>query len=177
MEFLAFHDPLTGLTNRRHFIEVMGRKIEEAKSEEKRLAVMYIDIDKFKGINDSLGHDTGDELLKQFANRMKENVRKNDVLCRIGGDEFLVLLSDIKEEKCIGEIVERLYVAFQIPYKIKDQEFVVTSSIGISIFPESATDSRSLILHADQALYKAKEKRNRIVFHHREFTLKTRRNS
>ena len=177
LEFLAFHDPLTGLTNRRHFIEVMGRKIEEAKSEEKRLAVMYIDIDKFKGINDSLGHDTGDELLKQFANRMKENVRKNDVLCRIGGDEFLVLLSDIKEEKCIGEIVERLYVAFQIPYKIKDQEFVVTSSIGISIFPESATDSRSLILHADQALYKAKEKRNRIVFHHREFTLKTRRNS
>ena len=166
LEFLAFHDPLTGLTNRRYFIDLMGRKIEEAKSEEKRLAVLYIDIDKFKEINDSLGHDTGDELLKQFANRMKENVRKNDILCRIGGDEFLVLLSDIKEENCIGEIAERLYEAFQIPYKIKGQEIVVTSSIGISIYPESATDSRSLILHADQALYKAKEKRNRIVFYH-----------
>jgi diguanylate cyclase (GGDEF)-like protein len=139
--------------------------IEEAKSQENMLAVMYIDIDKFKEINDSLGHDTGDELLKQFANRLKENVRKNDILCRIGGDEFLVLLSGIKEEKDIWEIAERMYTAFQIPYRIKDQEIVVTSSIGISIFPESATDSRSLILHADQALYKAKEKRNQIIFH------------
>ena len=84
----------------------------------------------------------------------------------MGGDEFLVLLSDIKEENCIGEIAERLYGAFQRPYKIKGQEIVVTSSIGIAIFPESATDSRSLILHADQALYKAKEKRNRMVFYH-----------
>jgi diguanylate cyclase (GGDEF)-like protein/PAS domain S-box-containing protein len=166
LEFLAFHDPLTGLTNRRYFIEMMDRLIEDAKNGENRLAILYIDIDKFKEINDSLGHDTGDELLKQFANRLKENVRENDILCRMGGDEFLVLLSDIKEEKCIGEIAERLYVSFQRPYKIKNQEIVATSSIGISVFPESATDSRSLILQADQALYKAKEKRNRIVFYH-----------
>ena len=166
LEFLAFHDPLTGLTNRRYFIDLLGRLIEEEKSGESRLAVLYIDIDNFKEINDSLGHDTGDELLKQFANRMKENVRKNDILCRMGGDEFLVLLSDIKEENCIGEIAERLYGAFQRPYKIKGQEIVVTSSIGIAIYPESATDSRSLILHADQALYKAKEKRNRMVYYH-----------
>ena len=86
--------------------------IEEAKSEEKRLAVLYIDIDKFKEINDSLGHDTGDELLKQFANRMKENVRKDDILCRMGGDEFLVLLSDIKEEKCIGENCGKIVWSF-----------------------------------------------------------------
>ncbi|WP_338452295.1 sensor domain-containing diguanylate cyclase [Niallia oryzisoli] len=166
LEYLAFHDPLTGLSNRRYFIEMMGQMMEKAEDLGHMLAIMYIDIDKFKQINDSLGHGIGDELLKQFAKRLKENVRKNDILCRIGGDEFLVLLSNIKEKKCIGEIAERLYAAFQIPYKFKDQEIVVTLSIGISIFPESATDSRSLILYADQALYKAKEKRNRIVFHH-----------
>jgi diguanylate cyclase (GGDEF)-like protein/PAS domain S-box-containing protein len=165
LEFLAFHDPLTGLTNRRYFIEIMSRKIKESKNEENRLAVMYIDIDKFKDINDSLGHDIGDELLKQFANRLKENVRKNDILCRMGGDEFLVLLTDIKGEKYVEEVAERLYAAFQIPYKMKGQEMVVTSSIGIAFFSESATDSRTLILHADQALYKAKEQRNQIVFY------------
>ena len=91
LEYLAFHDPLTGLTNRRYFTEQINQAIETAQKENRMLAVMYIDIDKFKSINDSLGHEVGDQLLKQFASRLKENVREEDILCRVGGDEFLVI--------------------------------------------------------------------------------------
>ncbi|MEI4770600.1 sensor domain-containing diguanylate cyclase [Psychrobacillus sp. FJAT-51614] len=165
LEFLAFHDPLTGLTNRRAFTDLMIKSIDEARIHERMLAILYIDIDKFKEINDSLGHDIGDELLKQFAKRLKEHVREQDILCRVGGDEFLVLIDGIKERKDILDVVDRLHTAFQVPYHINGMKILTTSSIGISCFPDNGNDSKSLILHADRALYKAKEKRNHFVFY------------
>lgn len=165
LELLAFHDPLTGLANRRYFVEQINQAIEDAEKEKQMLAVMYIDIDKFKRINDSLGHDVGDQLLEQFAKRLKENVREEDILCRIGGDEFLVLLNGLKEKKTVFEVVSRVHKAFQVPYLIDNQQIVATSSIGISIFPKEGKDSKTLILHADEALYLAKAKRNDYQFY------------
>ena len=95
LEYLAFHDPLTGLKNRRKFTELVKESIKEAEKTSEKIAIMYIDLDHFKSINDSLGHHVGDELLQQFAKRLKTSVRKNDELCRVGGDEFLVLLKNI----------------------------------------------------------------------------------
>ncbi|WP_438347516.1 diguanylate cyclase domain-containing protein [Paenibacillus sp. FA6] len=171
LEFLAFHDPLTGLTNRHYFTEQINQAIESAKKESQMLAVMYIDIDKFKRINDSLGHGVGDQLLKQFANRLKENVREEDILCRIGGDEFLVLLNGFKEKKAALEIVSRLYNALQVPYFIDNQKNVATSSIGIAVFPEDGMNSKILISRSDAALYLAKEQRNVFQFYEIEKTL------
>lgn len=165
LEFLAFHDPLTGLTNRRYFTTQINQAIENAEKKNHMLAVMYIDIDKFKRINDSLGHDVGDQLLKQFANRLKEHVREEDVLCRIGGDEFLILLNGLKDKKIALEIVSRLHKAFQVPYLIDNQRIVATSSIGIAMFPENGIDSKILISRSDAALYLAKEQRNVFQFY------------
>jgi len=165
LELLAFHDPLTGLTNRRYFMEQINQAIESAKKESQMLAVMYIDIDKFKRINDSLGHDVGDQLLKQFAKRLKENVREEDILCRIGGDEFLVLLNSLKEKEGALEIVSSLHKAFQVPYLIDNKKIVATSSIGIAMFPEDGIDSKKLISRSDTALYLAKEQRNEFQFY------------
>ncbi|SES13490.1 bifunctional diguanylate cyclase/phosphodiesterase [Psychrobacillus sp. OK032] len=171
LEFLAFHDPLTGLSNRRYFAEQINQAIEQAENVNQMLALMYIDIDKFKSINDTLGHDVGDQLLKQFANRLKENVRDEDILCRIGGDEFLVLLNGLKEKKTVLEIVSRLHKAFQVPYLIDNQKIVVTSSIGIAMFPEDGINSKILISRSDAALYLAKEQRNVFQFYEIEKTM------
>lgn len=165
LEFLAFHDPLTGLTNRRYFTEQINQAIEYAEKESQMIAVMYIDIDKFKRINDSFGHEVGDQLLKQFANRLKENVREEDVLCRIGGDEFLVLLNGLKERDTMLEIVSRLHKVIQVPYLLNNQKNVVTSSIGIAVYPADSEDSKTLIMRADEALYLAKAKRNVYQFY------------
>ena len=165
LEHLAYHDPLTGLKNRRIFAEIVAESIELAKKGQGKIAIMYIDIDKFKSINDTHGHDVGDQLLQQFAERLKSSVRKHDVLCRVGGDEFLVLLKDINEEKEIVDIAERMLSIFQETYEIHDLSLHVTSSIGITVFLEDELDYRTLIYRADQALYQAKEKRNQYMFY------------
>ncbi len=165
LEHLAYHDPLTGLKNRRIFAEIVAESIELAKKDQGKIAIMYIDIDKFKSINDTHGHDVGDQLLQQFAERLKSSVRKHDVLCRVGGDEFLVLLKDINEEKEIVDIAERMLSIFQETYEIHDLSLHVTSSIGITVFLEDELDYKTLIYRADQALYQAKEKRNQYMFY------------
>lgn len=124
---------------------------------------MYIDIDNFKEINDTFGHDFGDEVLKSFTSRLKENVRLGEVLSRIGGDEFIILLKDIMNRKDLLEITNRMKIALQDPYKIEGVEITVTCSIGISVFPENGSSSKTLIFHADQALYKAKKNKNQII--------------
>jgi len=165
LEFLAFHDPLTGLTNRRHFTDKINEAIKNAVCRQMQLAVLYLDIDKFKDINDSLGHDVGDILLKQFSNRLRETVRKNDILCRVGGDEFLVLIDDIVNAEEIKGLVKRMHNAFQAPYKISNRTIQITTSIGIALFPKDGNNSKKLILHADEALYKAKLERNQFRFY------------
>lgn len=164
LEHLAYHDPLTGLINRRMFTEHVKKAIDKAKTSREKIAIMYFDIDKFKSINDTYGHDIGDQLLQEFANRIKSCIRKNDVPCRVGGDEFIVLLKDIKEEKEIEDIAQRLIAAFQESYRMNQLNLQVTSSIGISVFPKDGLNIQTLIYHADKALYRAKENRNQYMF-------------
>ena len=149
---------MTGLKNRRKFKELVKESIKEAEKTNEKIAIMYIDLDHFKSINDSLGHHVGDELLQQFAKRLKSSVRKNDELCRVGGDEFLVLLNNIANYEQLEKIAERMHTAFKAPYTINEQTFHVTSSIGISVYPEHGFREKHLISHADQALYRAKER-------------------
>ena len=165
LEYLAFHDPLTELKNRREFLEIVKKSIKEAERTNNKLAIMYIDLDHFKSINDSQGHNVGDELLQQFAKRLKSSVRQNDELCRVGGDEFLVLLNNIMNYEQIEKIAKRMQSIFKAPYIINKQTLDVTTSIGISVYPEHGSIVRHLISHADQALYRAKESRNRFVFY------------
>ena len=165
LEYLAFHDPLTELKNRRQFSEIVKKSIKEAEKTNRKLAIMYIDLDHFKSINDSLGHHVGDELLQQFAKRLKSSVRQNDELCRVGGDEFLVLLNNITNDEQIEKIAKRMHSMFNSPYIINKQTLDVTTSMGISVYPEHGSIVRHLISHADQALYRAKESRNRFVFY------------
>jgi diguanylate cyclase (GGDEF)-like protein/PAS domain S-box-containing protein len=165
LENLAFYDSLTGLRNRRGFYDLMERSIENANKKGEQLALLYMDLDKFKEVNDTLGHEIGDELLKQFSNRLINNVRGNSVLGRIGGDEFLILLKDIKNSQNVENIAWRLYKALQQPYQIKGHYIKTTASIGISIYPKDGTKGEMLIKYADRALYSAKETRNQLKFY------------
>jgi diguanylate cyclase (GGDEF)-like protein/PAS domain S-box-containing protein len=165
LENLAFYDSLTGLRNRRSFHDLLELSIETANKKGEKLALLYMDLDKFKEVNDTFGHEIGDELLKQFSNRLINNVRGNSVLGRIGGDEFLILLKDIKSSRNVEKIAQRLYKALQQPYQIKEHYIKTTASIGISIYPKDGTRGEKLIKYADQALYVAKETRNQLKYY------------
>ncbi|WP_050184192.1 PAS domain S-box protein [Domibacillus robiginosus] len=156
----ASFDSLTGLYNRRIFTELIDKAIIDSRSSGRTFAVMYMDIDKFKTINDSHGHEIGDELLKQFAKRLKAATRKSDVLARMGGDEFTIILSDICSFKEVIEAAERIQQKLRFPYWIQGHTFSATSSSGIAFYPDHGEDMQTLLRHADRALYKAKENRN-----------------
>jgi diguanylate cyclase (GGDEF)-like protein/PAS domain S-box-containing protein len=164
LTYMATYDPMTGVVNRSSFIVALDQVIEQANESEETFAVLYIDLDKFKSINDSLGHGVGDELLIQFAKRLGRNIRDLDVVGRVGGDEFLILLRDLEKDK-IEIIVKRMLTNFNEPYIIQDNEIHSTSSIGIAMYPVDGNDSTKLIHNADQALYRAKEKRNHFEFY------------
>ncbi|NRD77123.1 GGDEF domain-containing protein [Bacillus sp. BRMEA1] len=153
---LAFHDSLTNLPNRRLFKEKVTQSIREAERYNRKMAVMYIDIDDFKPINDQYGHDIGDELLKQFALRIKGCIRKADVVARLGGDEFVVLLSEIRHQEDSQLIAGKIMEVLRQPWVIKEYTFVTTSCIGIAIY-EKSEDYYSIMKRADMALYQAKK--------------------
>lgn len=164
LTYMATYDPMTGVVNRSSFLDALDQVIEQANKSEETFAVLYIDLDKFKEINDSLGHSAGDELLIQFATRLRANVRNLDQVGRVGGDEFLVLLRNIGKEK-VETIVKRMLANFNEPYRFGGEVIYSTSSIGIAMYPEDGTESTELIHNGDQALYKAKEKRNHFEFY------------
>ncbi|MED3661201.1 sensor domain-containing diguanylate cyclase [Ureibacillus sp. FSL K6-8385] len=157
LKFFAYQDPLTGLFNRRYFTKEMKKSVEEARKNNRMFGVMFIDLDDFKKVNDSLGHEMGDQLLIQFADRLKKKLREGDIICRFGGDEFLVLIKNIRGKKALVEVVNRLQDALRRPYQLGEESVVVTSSIGIAMFPHDGTDAKTLLSCADQALYEAKE--------------------
>lgn len=163
LTYMATHDPMTGVVNRSTFMEELDKRIEEAKVTNEMLALLFIDLDKFKEVNDTLGHGIGDSLLIQFAKRMKENIGLEDMIGRIGGDEFLILLKGIDKNK-INTIVKRMHTNFSEPYVIDGREIITTSSIGVALYPEDAISSVKLMGFADEALYKAKEKRNHFQY-------------
>jgi len=155
--FLALHDVLTGLRNRAYVQHEFQALLDSARLSGEQLALLFVDIDRFKNINDSLGHAVGDELLIEIARRLQSAVRETDVVVRAGGDEFLVLLSGASDRKCLTEITDRIRRELSKPVLVEARELQVTASIGIGLFPDDGGDVDALMKSADLALYHAKD--------------------
>jgi diguanylate cyclase (GGDEF)-like protein/PAS domain S-box-containing protein len=157
IKHLAYHDALTNLPNRLLFKDRVTVALSHAHREDSRLAVLFLDLDRFKVINDSLGHNIGDQLLQAVAARVTACVRESDTVARLGGDEFTVLLPRLHRSDDAAPIAAKIIEAVRYPFHIEGREFFITTSIGISLFPEDGTDAESLIKNADTAMYQAKE--------------------
>lgn len=157
LDFLAYHDPLTKLPNRLLFNERLEHACQLAKRENSQLAVIFLDLDRFKNINDSLGHQLGDKLLVATANRMTSSLRASDTIARSGGDEFLLLLEEVADPQDIAVLCSALTTAFEAPFDIDGYTLHVTPSMGISLFPHDGEDVDTLVKNADAAMYRAKE--------------------
>lgn len=156
MEQLAYYDALTGLANRSYFRDQLRKAILMSQRGYFSFALLYFDLDEFKLINDTLGHDAGDELLIEVAKRLKARLRDDDLIARLGGDEFAVILSDIKDKVQAGTIAAQLQQAFLTPVKLGHQEVAISASIGITVAPDDGVDEELLLKHADLAMYEAK---------------------
>ncbi|WP_323003476.1 EAL domain-containing protein [Denitromonas sp.] len=157
LEHLAHHDPLTDLPNRMLLNARLDHAIDHANRSGASLAVLFLDLDRFKNINDVYGHPFGDQLLRQVADRLRACVRLDDTVARLGGDEFVVLLEEIKEPHSAVLVAEKIQLALNQPFAIELREQFVTASIGISIFPRDGTEAAELIRNADAAMYQVKE--------------------
>lgn len=153
----AYHDPLTSLPNRQLLFEKLEHLLNIHQQSAKNFAVLFCDIDRFKFINDSLGHEVGDELLKSVANRFNAKLRETDILSRSGGDEFIVVIDGIKSLRYLDKICEQILALFEKPYQTKYGEFKTSISIGVSQFPSDSKDAKELISFADVAMMKVKE--------------------
>jgi diguanylate cyclase (GGDEF)-like protein/PAS domain S-box-containing protein len=157
MEYQAYHDALTGLPNRLLFRDRIEIALAHSKRHRTAAAVMFLDLDQFKLVNDSLGHTVGDELLQEVATRLVLSIRADDTVARMGGDEFTVLLTDIKETGSSAIVAQKLLDAISQPMVIDGHELYVTTSIGIARFPEDGIDAETLLKRSDGAMYRAKE--------------------
>jgi diguanylate cyclase (GGDEF)-like protein/PAS domain S-box-containing protein len=158
LQYIATHDALTGLPNRTLFNDRLALALAQAHRYKKKLAVMLLDLDYFKDINDTMGHSMGDQLLRAVGNRLTELLRGGDTVARAGGDEFLLLLSEIAQIKDATTIAQKILEAFRRPFILDDQEIMITTSIGIAIYPDDSDDASTLMKHADVAMYRAKDK-------------------
>jgi len=155
---LAFYDPLTDLANRRLLLDRLPQQIARARREQRRLGILYIDLDKFKPINDRLGHETGDWLLRSVAGRILDNLRQSDTAARMGGDEFVVVLPDIQHPDQAQTVAEKISNELQQPFvTAAGEKLEVSSSIGIALYPDHSEDDQQLIRMADEAMYHAKK--------------------
>ncbi|MFY9180143.1 MAG: EAL domain-containing protein [Venatoribacter sp.] len=165
METLALYDPLTGLANRRLFLLKLDEAVATVKRSNATMALMFIDMDHFKRVNDTLGHDAGDILLKEVARRLKAHVRESDTVSRVGGDEFTVILRSIHQVNDAAIVAEKLLQGLAVPIQVKGQTIVPSISIGITMLPTDALDPNVLLKNADLAMYRAKsEGRNNYQF-------------
>lgn len=156
LEKQANYDKLTGLPNRRLFFERLERLIVESERDNTQFALLFIDLDGFKDINDNYGHEAGDEVLITAGQRIQKYIRKSDTAARMGGDEYSVLLRGIRDKKEIGNVVQKIHKALQEVMHIGDNECYINSSIGIAIYPESGKDSETLLRNADFGMYEVK---------------------
>lgn len=172
IEQLAYRDSLTGLPNRRMFLELVERSIRQSQKADCRCAILFLDLDDFKRVNDTLGHEAGDALLKEVANRLNQCMRRDDqgpvgqvnantvlgagAVARLGGDEFIVLVTNLRAARDAMCVAERILASLRQPFLLKDQEFVIGTSIGIASFPDNGMEVESLIECADTAMYEAK---------------------
>ncbi len=157
MEHLAYHDALTGLPNRPLFMDRLIMAVAQASRSNQKIAVFFLDLDRFKDINDSLGHSMGDGLLKAVAERIRRCVREGDTVARFGGDEFTLLIPRIDHVEDAAKIAQKILETLKIPFSIADHELFVTTSVGISIYPNDGGDPETLVRNADTAMYRAKD--------------------
>jgi diguanylate cyclase (GGDEF)-like protein len=166
--WLANHDSLTGIPNRTNFISKLAQEISRTKRTGGKFAVMLFDIDKFKDVNDQFGHEAGDIMLCHVATKTQQTVRTIDHIGRFGGDEFVVLQTEVKSYEDVKSLVRRIQEAVSLPVTYKGVKISVGVSIGICLFPDHAQDINNLLHYADQAMYRAKnEKRGSFIFYSR----------
>ena len=156
LESMAMHDALTGLPNRRLLMDRLTLAIAHARRNKSTMAVMYLDLDGFKEINDTLGHDAGDMLLKMVADRLAAAVRQEDTVARMGGDEFVIGLWELNPAEGVAKLVSKVIQAVAQPYRIQDREVLITASVGVGIYPLHGDAVETLMKSADLALYEAK---------------------
>ncbi|HEU0186977.1 MAG TPA: EAL domain-containing protein [Gallionellaceae bacterium] len=156
LQFLANHDPLTKLPNRSFFCKRLGQAIDAARRKHSCLGVLFIDLDRFKYVNDTLGHAAGDLLLTEAAHRLARCLRKSDTLARLGGDEFVILDEEVEDKRNLANLAQRIIDELKRPFKLLDHEVTISASIGISVYPENGTTQESLRKHSDVAMYRAK---------------------
>ncbi|WP_420476975.1 putative bifunctional diguanylate cyclase/phosphodiesterase [Noviherbaspirillum sp. ST9] len=166
---LATRDPLTGLMNRRSLTERLEHAIAMANRYGQRLALLFLDLDRFKSINDSLGHDAGDDLLLQVADRICHSVRESDIVARLGGDEFVVLMEALPNYTAAAEVARKIIATIDQPFLLGSQSIKTSASVGISLFPQDGTNMQTLMRSADLAMYHAKqEQRGTVQFFHED---------
>jgi diguanylate cyclase (GGDEF)-like protein len=157
VEHLAYHDALTGLPNKPLFMDRLIIALAQATRANQKLAVLFLDLDRFKDINDSLGHTVGDSLLKSAAERVRGCVREGDTVARFGGDEFTLLIPRVDTAEDAAKIAAKIIETLKIPFQVNDRELFITTSIGVAIFPVDGLDPETLVRNADTAMYRAKD--------------------
>jgi diguanylate cyclase (GGDEF)-like protein len=156
IKHMAYRDALTDLPNRRHFSEVLQSCLTRAEADRRQLALLFCDLDRFKNVNDSLGHSKGDELLKAAAGRLRTCVRDSDSLARLGGDEFTLLIESVTGPDEAAVVAERVLAAFRDPFTLDGQELFLSASVGVALYPDDGRDAQTLLKNADTAMYSAK---------------------
>lgn len=154
---LAYHDSTTGLPNRILFMDRLKKAIAIAKRNKEMLAVLFLDLDNFKTVNDTFGHSRGDKLLKAVSERLKKVSREADTIARLGGDEFTILITQVSKKEDVVKVIRRIIEALEPPFQISGNEFYVTASVGVAIYPDDGEDAETLLKNADIAMYRAKE--------------------
>ena len=173
LQQLAFYDQLTGLPNRALFTDLVQREMLQSHRSKQQFGIFFIDLDRFKAVNDSMGHSAGDTLLVEVARRLRTTLREVDVVCRQSGDEFLVLVREVEHWERLGEMAERILRVVEEPVKLANSSARVSASIGIALFPDDAQDFETLVKHADIAVYQAKSLgRARYSFFHSELNFR-----
>jgi diguanylate cyclase (GGDEF)-like protein/PAS domain S-box-containing protein len=171
LEYLAHHDPLTELPNRLLFEDRLGHALSTAHRQQTNVALLFLDLDRFKIINDTMGHQAGDALLQSVSKRLEQCLREDDTVARLGGDEFTVVLENIADPDEVATVAQKIQEALTTPVDLQGQQVYITTSIGISIYPDDGNDGQELIKNADTAMYRAKDKgRNTYEFYTEEFT-------
>ncbi len=156
MEYQSYHDALTGLANRRLFQEHLTLALALAQRKRRPVAVLFLDLDNFKVVNDSLGHTLGDSLLREIATRLKNSVREGDVVARVGGDEFTIVLQELEKKEDAASMAQRVLRIIAEPIDIDGQRLYITASVGITVYPDDGEDAETLLTNADNAMYRAK---------------------
>lgn len=164
LDMLANHDPLTGLPNRSYFQDFLTHALARAQREKLQVSLLFIDLDRFKHINDSQGHEVGDQVLRVVANRLDEELRADDFVARLGGDEFAVVLSHPPASRAASRVARKLIKALAESFKLEQRRYAIGASIGISVYPDDGLDANTLLRQADLAMYQAKQRRTGVEY-------------